>query len=294
MGQRRLAIGTVVLEWGCSPWRLSARRSWHRWPRHRRRREPRRSTGPGRWLTGFSAVQEVARTALPTCTSWRGTTSTATSRPAGLNIYGQFAGGAAWLAKAVQDKQALYGDKQISVIAGDNIGASPLVDGLFFGEPSTIVTNLMNADFASVGNHEFDKGYDRAAPHPERRLPSRRRLHRGALRPGQRRHHQHATPAPTSSTCRPTSCATTTARRCSRRSAPSGSRATAARSSTIGIIGEVLEATPTIVTPTGVAGLTFQDEADAANVAVSSSEEGREHERARDPPGRLPVGHGDA
>jgi 5'-nucleotidase len=38
----------------------------------------------------------------------------------------------------------------------------------------------------------------------------------------------------------------------------------------IGFIGEVLEATPTIVTPTGVAGLTFQDEADAANRAVRS------------------------
>ena len=36
----------------------------------------------------------------------------------------------------------------------------------------------------------------------------------------------------------------------------------------VGFIGEVLEATPTIVTPTGVAGLTFQDEADAANLAV--------------------------
>ncbi len=32
---------------------------------------------------------------------------------AGLNIYGQFAGGAAWLAKAVKDKQAQYGDKEI-------------------------------------------------------------------------------------------------------------------------------------------------------------------------------------
>ena len=38
---------------------------------------------------------------------------------------------------------------------------------------------------------------------------------------------------------------------------------------TVGFIGEVLEATPTIVTPTGVAGLTFQDEADAANRAVA-------------------------
>ena len=37
-------------------------------------------------------------------------------------------------------------------------GASPLVDGLFFGEPSTIIANLMHVDFASVGNHEFDKG----------------------------------------------------------------------------------------------------------------------------------------
>jgi len=40
----------------------------------------------------------------------------------------------------------------------------------------------------------------------------------------------------------------------------------------IGFIGEVLEATPTIVTPTGVAGLTFQDEADAANRAVKELE----------------------
>ena len=37
----------------------------------------------------------------------------------------------------------------------------------------------------------------------------------------------------------------------------------------VGFIGAVLESTPTIVTPTGVAGLTFQDEADAANRAVT-------------------------
>jgi 5'-nucleotidase len=41
---------------------------------------------------------------------------------------------------------------------------------------------------------------------------------------------------------------------------------------TVGFIGEVLEATPTIVTPTGVAGLTFQDEADAANRAARQLE----------------------
>ena len=44
------------------------------------------------------------------------------------------------------------------MFAGDNIGASPLANGLFFEEPITIASNLMNVDFASVGNHEFDKG----------------------------------------------------------------------------------------------------------------------------------------
>ena len=47
---------------------------------------------------------------------------------------------------------------QATVFAGDNIGASPLANGLFYEEPITIASNLMNVDFASVGNHEFDKG----------------------------------------------------------------------------------------------------------------------------------------
>src|SRR6185312_1874900 len=74
------------------------------------------------------------------------------------NIYGHFAGGAAYLAKAIKDKQARYGSQEATVFAGDNIGASPLANGLFFEEPITIATDLMNVDFASVGNHEFDKG----------------------------------------------------------------------------------------------------------------------------------------
>src|SRR6266567_117409 len=77
---------------------------------------------------------------------------------ASLNIYGKFAGGAAYLAKAVKDRQARYGDQQATIFAGDNIGASPLANGLFFEEPVTIASNLKHVDFASVGNHEFDKG----------------------------------------------------------------------------------------------------------------------------------------
>lgn len=53
----------------------------------------------------------------------------------GNNIYGQFAGGASYLAKAVKDRQAQYGPMQATILAGDNIGASPLANGLFHEEP---------------------------------------------------------------------------------------------------------------------------------------------------------------
>ena len=206
---------------------------------------------------------------------------------AGLNIYGQFAGGAAWLAQAVHDKQAQYGDKEISVIAGDNIGASPLVDGLFRGEPSTIVTNLMNADFASVGNHEFDKGKDEllriqnggcgvdncAAKPYALANGGTTNTYPGAdfqyLSANVVRNDTGKTLFPAFGTKR--------------------IKSDSGKKFEIGIIGEVLEATPTIVTPTGVAGLTFQDEADAANAVVKQlQKKGREDERSRDPPGRLP------
>ena len=186
---------------------------------------------------------------------------------AGLNIYGQFAGGAAWLAQAVHDKQMAYGDKQISVIAGDNIGASPLVDGLFYGEPSTIVTNLMGADFAAVGNHEFDRGKDQllriqnggcradvgctAAPYALANGGTTN-TYPGAdfeyLSANVVRNDTGKTLFPAFGTKR--------------------IKSSSGKKFEIGIIGEVLESTPTIVTPTGVAGLTFGDEADAANRVV--------------------------
>ena len=191
----------------------------------------------------------------------------------------------------MHDKQAQYGDKQISVIAGDNIGASPLVDGLFFGEPSTIVTNLMNADFASVGNHEFDKGSTELL-----------RIQNGGCRAD-----DGCTAAPYALAGGGTTntypgadfqyLSANVVRNDNRADAVPRIRHQADQGRQrqevhVGVIGEVLEATPTIVTPAGVAGLTFQDEADAANRAVAAAQaQGREHQRARDPPGRFPAGH---
>jgi len=45
------------------------------------------------------------------------------------------------------------------VSAGDMIGASPLLSGMFHDEPSIEALNKMGLDVASVGNHEFDDGW---------------------------------------------------------------------------------------------------------------------------------------
>lgn len=51
-------------------------------------------------------------------------------------------------------------DRSFFVGAGDLIGASPLVSGLFHDEPTIEALNLMHMDYSSVGNHEFDEGID--------------------------------------------------------------------------------------------------------------------------------------
>jgi 2',3'-cyclic-nucleotide 2'-phosphodiesterase (5'-nucleotidase family) len=46
----------------------------------------------------------------------------------------------------------------LTVAAGDLIGASPVVSGLFHDEPSVESLNTLGLDVSSVGNHEFDEG----------------------------------------------------------------------------------------------------------------------------------------
>ena len=46
----------------------------------------------------------------------------------------------------------------VTVAAGDLIGGSPFLSGLFHDEPSVESLNAMGLDVSSVGNHEFDEG----------------------------------------------------------------------------------------------------------------------------------------
>ncbi|MGH3508026.1 MAG: hypothetical protein ACRDO2_12565, partial [Nocardioidaceae bacterium] len=46
----------------------------------------------------------------------------------------------------------------LTVAAGDLIGGSPFLSGLFKDEPSVETLNTLGLDVSSVGNHEFDEG----------------------------------------------------------------------------------------------------------------------------------------
>lgn len=188
--------------------------------------------------------------------------------PASLNIYGHFAGGAAYLAQLVKSRQATYGRSQATVLAGDNIGAAPLANALFNEEPAIITDNLMHVDFSSVGNHEFDKGATEllriqkggckpdtgclGAPYAKANGRTTNRY------PGADFKYLSANVLDTA-TQKPLFPAYGIKK-----------LKTSDRSEVkLGFIGEVLRDTPTIVTPSGVAGLSFTDEAAAANQAVA-------------------------
>jgi 5'-nucleotidase len=82
--------------------------------------------------------------------------SIAAPGPAGTTVAVP-AGGAAYMSSAIQSLKAQNPHTAV-VSAGDMIGASPLVSALFLDEPTIEVVNAIRIDFNAVGNHEFDKG----------------------------------------------------------------------------------------------------------------------------------------
>src|SRR5262249_40739243 len=69
------------------------------------------------------------------------------------------AGGAEYMATLVKQLSEGHANT-IFVAAGDLIGASPLLSGLFHDEPTIESLSMMGLAVASVGNHEFDEGKD--------------------------------------------------------------------------------------------------------------------------------------
>ena len=163
-------------------------------------------------------------------------------------------GGAAHLAAAIE---GLRQPNSVTVSAGDTIGASPLTSALFLDEPTIEAMNRIGLEYNSVGNHEFDKGVDElkrvqggGCAQYTRRTPCAVEPFRGA-----RFRYLAANVVGTDGqTIFPATGLKTFGR---------GRGAV-----TIGFIGMTLKGTGSLVTPSGVKGLTFTDEATTANALV--------------------------
>lgn len=155
----------------------------------------------------------------------------------------------------------------ITVHAGDMIGASPLVSAFFYDEGAIETMNRLGLDVASVGNHEFDFG----------RAELLRKQRGGCSAPdpsGQKLTCQGAavgTPTPFEGAKFKFLAANVVDTASGRTLFPPYAIKTFDTPNgpvRVGLIGMTLKATPTIVTPTGVAGLQFNDEATTVNALV--------------------------
>lgn len=179
-----------------------------------------------------------------------------------LNTAGQRigvpAGGVDYMAGLVQQLKA-DSPNSVVVSAGDLIGASPLNSALFHDEPTIETMNRLGLDFNAVGNHEFDEGRDELL-----------RMQNGGCHPtdpNSCRGNQVGTPYPFEGAKFQFLAANVVDTASNKTLFPSvgiknfkGNR--------IAFIGMTLKGTPSIVTPSGVAGLEFRDEADTVNQLV--------------------------
>ncbi|HEY1229728.1 MAG TPA: metallophosphoesterase, partial [Ramlibacter sp.] len=167
------------------------------------------------------------------------------------------AGGAAYLASAVRELRSRNPYTAV-VAAGDQVSASPLVSSLFLDEPTIAVANAIGLDYNAVGNHEFDRGAAELL-----RLQNGG-CERHTLRepcaldkpfPGARFRYLAA------NVLRADGSTLLPATGIKEFRTPAGPVR-------IGFIGMTLRETPVLVSPSGVAGLTFADEASTANALV--------------------------
>jgi 5'-nucleotidase len=175
--------------------------------------------------------------------------------PAGSSglIEGIEAGGAEYLATHVAQLEATNRKNTVVVSAGDLIGASPLLSALFHDEPTIEAFNKIGLDLNAVGNHEFDEGTIELL-----------RMQEGG--------------------CHPVDgcldgdgfagadfqflAANVVSQSSGETLFPPYAVEKFSGGAQVAFIGMTLEGTPTIVTPEGVAGFNFLDEADTANALV--------------------------
>jgi 5'-nucleotidase len=170
--------------------------------------------------------------------------------------FGVPAGGAAYLATAVEQVRAKYVN-HLTVAAGDLTGGSQLPSAIYLDEPAIGVMNRIGLEFTAVGNHEFDRGTTELT-----------RLQRGgcgkntnrepcALEPFGGAHYQYLAAnviGPDGRTLFPGTALKTFG--------------TGRNAVTIGLVGLTLKGTDALVSASGIAGYRFEDEVETINAAV--------------------------
>lgn len=171
-------------------------------------------------------------------------------------------GGADYLAGHIAKLKANV-PYSVVVAAGDNIGASPLLAALFHEEPAVETLNRMGLDFTSVGNHEFDKG---AAELQRLQNGGCHADGKGCIGAADALTGQTYTPIPFEG-AKFKWLSANVVKEDGKTLFPAYGIKTF-NGVKVAFIGMTLKDTPTIVTPSGVAGLTFKDEADTVNALV--------------------------
>ncbi len=161
------------------------------------------------------------------------------------------AGGVEYLATHIANLRALN-PNTVVVSAGDLIGASPLLSALFHDEPTIEAFNEIGLDFNAVGNHEFDEG-----------AAELKRMQNGGCHPV-----DGCLDGDPFSGADFTFLAANVVQQSNGKTLFPPYKIRNFKGVRVAFIGMTLKETPTIVTPSGVAGLNFMDEADTVNALV--------------------------
>jgi 5'-nucleotidase len=161
------------------------------------------------------------------------------------------AGGAEYMASLV--KQLREGHKNtIFVAAGDLIGASPFLSAMFHDEPSVESLSKMGLAITSVGNHEFDEGKAELL-----------RMQNGGCHPVDGCQGPHAFAG-----AKFHYLAASTVETATGQSVLPPFEIREFDGIPVAFIGLTLKGTAGIVSPAGIAGLEFRDEAETVNALV--------------------------
>lgn len=164
-------------------------------------------------------------------------------------------GGAEYLASTLKQLRTHATSKKntLTVAAGDLIGGSPFLSGLFHDEPSVETLGAMKLDVSSVGNHEFDEG-----------LTELKRMQYGGCHPVDGCYFPDD---PYEGASFPWLAANVTYTKSGHTVLP-GTWTKNVGGVKVGFIGMTLEGTPELVAARGIQGLSFNDEVTSANAAA--------------------------